>query len=58
MLFYTHQQSMVSDHGTQYEENPASHHRGMQTAIGWTDRWMNGWTAGQPGSFPIFPDSA
>ena len=29
ILLYTHQGPMVPDHGTQYEENPASHHIGM-----------------------------
>ena len=31
ILFYMHQQQpMVPDHGTQYEENPSSHHGRMQ----------------------------
>ena len=34
ILFYVHQQPMVPDHGTKYEENPSSH-----------DRWM--WKDGQ-----------
>ena len=29
ILFYMHQQPMIPDHGTQYEENPASHHGRM-----------------------------
>ena len=30
ILFDMHQQPTVPDHDTQYEENPASHHGGMQ----------------------------
>ena len=45
ILFYMHQQPMVPDHGTQYEENQSSHHGGI------CEDW-------QTGPFPIFPDSA
>ena len=29
ILFYMHQQPMVPDHATKYEENPSSHYGGM-----------------------------
>ena len=29
IILYVHQQPMVADHGTQYEENPSSHHGGI-----------------------------
>ena len=28
-FYYMHQQTMVADHGTKYEENPFSYHEGM-----------------------------
>ena len=37
ILFYLHQQTMVPDHGTQYEENPSSHQWGMHED-GYLDR--------------------
>ena len=64
ILFYLHQQPMVPDYCTQFEENPSSHHGRMHDnghPAGWTDRWMNGWPDGQMDRqtepFPIFPDS-
>ena len=30
LLFYMHQQPVVLDHGTQYEDNPSSHRGGMR----------------------------
>ena len=39
---------MVHDHGTQYEENPASHHGGMRE---------DGLTGRRTDSFRTFPDS-
>ena len=48
-----HQQPMVPDHGTQYEESPSSHHRGMHE-----NRHPDGQTDCRIGPFPIFPDSA
>ena len=38
---------MVPDHGTQYEENPSSHHWGM---------YKGGQTDWRTGPVPIFPD--
>ena len=29
ILFYMHRRHIVSDHGTQYDENPSNHHGGM-----------------------------
>ena len=52
--FNVHQQSIVPDHGTKYEENPLSHHGGMckdGQKERYTDRWMD------CGAIPIFPDS-
>ena len=43
ILFYMHEQPMVPDHGTQYEENPASHHGGI-LEDGLTDAWLDGRT--------------
>ena len=40
ILFYMHQQPMVPDHGTQYEENPSSHHGGMHEE-GLPDEWTD-----------------
>ena len=42
ILFYMHQQPMVPDHGTQYEENLASHH-GWMHKDGHTDG-VTDWT--------------
>ena len=44
-IFYVHQQPMVLDHGTIYEENPSSHHECKRTD--WlTDRLTEGWMSG------------
>ena len=47
-FFYVHQQAMVPDHGTKYEDNSSCHHGGM---------CEDGQMDGQTGSIPIFPDS-
>ena len=44
ILFYMHKRPMVPDHGTQYEENPYSHHGGMHED-GKTDRQTDSQTA-------------
>ena len=43
--FYMHWRPMVHDHGTQYEEDPFSHHEGMCTD-GYPDGQMDGLTDG------------
>ena len=48
-ILLDNQQTIAHDHGTQYEENPATHHGGMckyRRLYGWSEH------------FPIFPDSA
>ena len=56
ILFYVHQQPMISDHGTQYEGNPSSHHGGM-FEDGLTDGRTAELMARQSGPIPIFPNS-
>ena len=49
ILCYMHQQPMVPNHSTRYEENPSTYHGGISN---------DGQTDGQTGSVPIISDSA